>query len=167
MLSVLFNPRGSTSRYKLTIVLLLERRIWRKLTLTWRGNEATVTAQLPRREGLLTLSIDFLIFPKLSLWQCLCVSFKTETSGSQTISSLSQRWIADYALCRAAFLGRGMKTSCFLSHALCLSFFLSFLLCLSLPFSALLLRVAFHLGRGSSEKTLRNVWIVSSDNKSL
>lgn len=60
-----------------------------------------------------------------------------------------------------------MKTSCFLSHALCLSFFLSFLLCLSLPFSALLLRVAFHLGRGSSEKTLRNVWIVSSDNKSL
>lgn len=76
----------------------------------------------------MTLSIDFLIFPKLSLWQCLCVSFKTETSGSQTISSLSQRWIADYALCRAAFFGRGMKTSCFLSHALCLPFFLSLFL---------------------------------------
>lgn len=49
----------------MTIVLLLERRIWRKLTLTWRGNEATVTAQLPRREGPIDFEYRLSHFPKV------------------------------------------------------------------------------------------------------
>lgn len=58
----------------MTIVLLLERRIWRKLTLTWRSNEATVTAQLPRREGPIDFEYRLSHFPKVvSVAMPLCV----------------------------------------------------------------------------------------------
>lgn len=58
----------------MTIVLLLERRIWRKLTLTWRGNEATTTARLPRREGPIDFEYRLSHFPKVvSVAMPLCV----------------------------------------------------------------------------------------------
>lgn len=96
------------------------------------------------------------------------MSFKAETSRRQMISSLSQRWIVDYALSAEWHSPRReTKNVCSLSHAVSLPL----CLCLSLSFSTLplpvsLVTVAFLAG---AQLRIPSVmfWIVSSDNTPL